>query len=183
MWNSCQYLSTRSPVPGVIRFPATTLRPAATAPQISSAVLLMPSTPLASVSSWTGFRGTSRRTSSHLPASMARLATSTRTGAAASSATGAPTFSTSAATRYATSSTPTHCTGQKSSTSTVCASTQWLPCCTWTTPAMKASGCRTSTVAVKTSMLFSSCRNSTPLYTSTTRASSPWPKNPLLGRV
>jgi 1,4-alpha-glucan branching enzyme len=76
--------------------------------------------------------------------------TSTRTRAGASTPTGARWCSTSAATRCATSSPPTPCTGWRSSTSTACGWTRWLPCSTWTTRATKASGSPTSTAATRT---------------------------------
>ena len=46
---------------------------------------------------------------------------------------------------------PTPCTGSRSSTSTACASTPSPRCSTSTTPARRASGCRTSTAAARTS--------------------------------
>ena len=46
---------------------------------------------------------------------------------------------------------PTRCTGSRSSTSTGCASTPWRRCCTSTTRARPASGCRTSSAGARTS--------------------------------
>lgn len=97
--------------------------------------------------------------------------TSTRTPARASTPTGAPTSSTWAARRCATSWSPTPATGSRSSTSTVCAWTPWPPCCTWTTPARRASGSPTATAAGRTSRRSTSCRRPTPPPTSAPPAS------------
>ena len=103
----------------------------------------------------------SRRTSSPWPASTAPRCTSTRTRGRASTPTGARWCSTSGATRSATSSWPTPCTGSSSSTSTHSGSTPWPRCCTSTTPARRASGCRTSSAAGRTSRRSPSSRRST----------------------
>jgi hypothetical protein len=58
----------------------------------------------------------------------------------------------------ATSSSPTPRTGSRSSTSTACGSTPSPRCSTSTTRARRASGCRTSTAAARTSRRCSSCR-------------------------
>jgi 1,4-alpha-glucan branching enzyme len=77
---------------------------------------------------------------------------------AASRWTGARSSSTSAGARCATSSWPTRRTGSRSSTSTACGSTPSPRCSTSTTRARRASGCRTSTAAARTSRPCSSCR-------------------------
>ena len=63
---------------------------------------------------------------------------------------GHATSSTSAAARCATSWSPTRSTGARSSTSTGCGWTRSPRCSTWTTPAPRASGCRTCTAAGRT---------------------------------
>ena len=65
--------------------------------------------------------------------------------------TGARWSSTTAATRSATSSSPTPCTGCASTTPTASGSTPSRRCSTSTTRARRASGCRTSTAATRTS--------------------------------
>ena len=82
--------------------------------------------------------------------------TSTPTRAAAPIPTGGPWSSTTAATRSATSSSPTPCTGCASTTPTASASTPSPRCSTSTTRARRASGCRTSTAATRTSTRSSS---------------------------
>jgi 1,4-alpha-glucan branching enzyme len=104
----------------------------------------------ASVSSSTGCRPTSPRTTSPWPASTARPSTSTPTPVRASTPTGGRWSSTSAATRSATSCWPTPCSGWTSTTSTACGSTPWRRCCTSTTPARKANGSPTSSGAGRT---------------------------------
>ena len=70
--------------------------------------------------------------------------------------TGAPWSSTSAGTRCGASSSPAACTGSRSCTSTACGSTRWRRCCTSTTRARKASGCRIVSGAGRTSKRSSS---------------------------
>ena len=82
--------------------------------------------------------------------------TSTPTRAAAPIPTGGRWSSTTAATRSATSSSPTPCTGCASTTPTASASTPSPRCSTSTTRARRASGCRTSTAATRTSTRSSS---------------------------
>ena len=84
--------------------------------------------------------------------------TSTRTRAAASTPTGARSSSTTAATRCGTSSSRARSTGSRSSTPTACASTRSRRCSTSTTRARRASGCRTSTAATRTSTRSRSCK-------------------------
>lgn len=82
----------------------------------------------------------------------------TLTGGAANKRIGAPWSLTSVATKSATSSSLMRCTGLKNSTSMVCASTPWPPCCTSITPVSTANGNQTSTVVARTSRQCSSCR-------------------------
>ncbi len=105
-----------------------------------------------------GARRTSRRTTGRSPGSTARRSTSTPTRAAVSSPTGARTSSTSAGARCATSWSPTRCTGWRSTTSTACGWTPSPRCSTSTTPAPRASGCRTSTAGGRTWTRSRSCR-------------------------
>ena len=58
-----------------------------------------------------------------------------------------------------------------SSTSTGCGSTRWPRCSTWTTPARRGSGCRTSTAATRTSRPSSCCSGSTSTTTAASRGS------------
>jgi len=70
--------------------------------------------------------------------------------------------STSVAARSATSWSPMRCTGWSSTTSTVCGWMPSPPCCIWTTPARRVSGCRTSTAATRIWTRWRSCRRPTP---------------------
>ena len=90
--------------------------------------------------------------------STAPRSTSTPTRGSASTPTGAPRSSTTAGTRCATSWSPTRCTGSSTTTSTACGSMPWRRCCTSTTAARRASGCRTSTAGARTSRRSSSCK-------------------------
>ena len=92
-----------------------------------------------------------RPTSTASPASTAPRSTSTPTRARASTPTGTPRSTTSAARRSSASSSTTRSTGLRSFTSTACASMPSPRCSTSTTRARRASGCRTSTAAARTS--------------------------------
>ena len=94
--SSCRSRSIRSAVPGATRSPGTSPQRAATARPTTSGTSSTGCTRPASACSWTGCRGTSRKTTGRSPASTASRSTSTPTRGAASSSTGAPTSSTSA---------------------------------------------------------------------------------------
>ena len=102
-------------------------------------------------------------------ASTAPACTSTPTAARGSTRTGAASSSTTAGTRSAASCCRAPCSGSTSTTSTACAWMRSRRCCTSTTRARRASGCRTSTAGRRTSTRSRSCGGSTRRCTGTTR--------------
>ena len=143
-WSCCRWPSTPSAARGATRSPATTRRPPASARPTTSATSSTTCTARHRRDRRLGAGPLPARTTGRWPASTAPRSTSTPIPAWASTPTGARWSSTTAATRCATSSSPTPSTGSTSSTSTACGSTRWPRCSTSTTPASRASGCRTS---------------------------------------
>jgi 1,4-alpha-glucan branching enzyme len=104
-----------------------------------------------------------------LATSTAATSTSTHFRRRASTPTGAAGSSTTAATRCAASCSRARTSGSTAITRTGCASTRSPRCSTSTTRGARASGCPTSSAAVRTSRQSTSCGGSTSTCTASTR--------------